>query len=166
MGQSTIRPAMPSDCECLSRLRCTYVADRYQGFLAPELLAMNQPSRYLPRLMQVAEQHKLCLDILEMGDRICGYILYGPDQEAEGWGLIVETVCDADAETHQLLIRYALHRLSLMGLPRVHVWTLHDNFRARFLYEHSGFRRDGAQQVTRIGQDEIYRVRYQYCPPA
>lgn len=154
---------MPGDCECLSRLRSTYVADRYQCFLTPELLSLNEPAAYLSHFQQALAQGKMQLEVLEVSSKVCGYVLYGPDEEAEGWGLIAETVCVTDADTHQLLIRYALHRLSAMGLTRVHVWALHDNFRVRFLYECCGFRRDGTQRVVRIGQDEIYCTRYQRC---
>ena len=33
---------------------------------------------------------------------------------------------------------------------RVHVWTMRDNFRARFLFDRYGFRRDGAQRTADV----------------
>ena len=33
---------------------------------------------------------------------------------------------------------------------RVHVWTMRDNLRVRFLFDRFGFRRDGAQRTVTV----------------
>ena len=166
MGKAIIRTAKASDCEALAQLRCTYVTNQYQGYLLPELGEQNHPEAYLPRFLEAVNQPTRVLEVLEMSGKLCGYVLYGPDTDAEGWGLLVEAICLTDSEHLQLLIQYALKSLAAMGYPQVHVWAMHDNFRLRYLYEQCGFRRDGTQRTQSCSDGQLFFMRYQYTRQA
>lgn len=156
----TLRPALLSDCACLAALQCSTMAAEYRGYHQWQQIMNNALEAVCSRFQQAIENPHLLLKVQEAGGMISGYVLYGADESAEGWGLLVEALSIADGE--RPLIQYALRALAAMGLPNVHTWVLRDNFRLRYLYECCGFRRDGTQCVRQVAEDELPMLRYQY----
>ncbi len=51
-------------------------------------------------------------------------------------------------------------RCAAAGLPRMFLWVLRENARARRFYEAAGFAADGAEEPFEVGGVEVPEVRY------
>lgn len=159
-----IRKAEPRDQKALAELKSQYIRAVYRGFFSKEVMARIDDEFYVPEFGEYIASEQLTTIVMEHEGRLEGYVVYGPDAEEPGWGLIYDarTVHPGDAERKRILIERTVNALSDMGYPDIHIWLVHDNFRVRFLFESFGFRRDGTEkQSNRSGQD-LYVVRYQY----
>ena len=159
-----IREAEHRDRAALAELKSRYVRSMYRGFFSREVLDRIDDEFYAPEFSEYISSDQFHTIVMEHEGRLEGYVIYGPDPEEEGWGLIVDahTVHPGDAERKRILIEDTLNRLEKMGFNDVRIWLVHDNFRVRFLFESFGFRRDGEERMAIRSGQELHTVRYQY----
>lgn len=165
MAGFVIRRAEKRDQSRLAELKGNYIRKMYRGFLDKAVLDRIDMEFCTPEISVWLEDKQYTTDVLELDGEIEGFVVYGPDPEDEGWGLIVDirTSQPVDAERKRILIEHALDTLKEKGFPTVHIWLVHDNFRVRFLFESLGFRNDGElKEAVRSGQRLLVdRYRYQ-----
>ncbi len=164
MGTITdIRTAGQFDCGRLADFRIRFVQNRFQGYI---------PSDSLIRLDRDAVKHELqqwqkqgwTLDYICENGEICGLMVYWIDREkAESWIELVEILTPAVAEHKIALVNHAVANMRQLGCARVYLWLLKDNFRARFLFEHYGFRRDSETRTVNRNGYSLLQVRYSYA---
>lgn len=159
-----IRPAEKKDNERLAELKGHYIRDEYRGFLPKAMLDRVDIEFLTPEINEWLDGDLYETDVMERDGVIEGFIVYGPDPEEEGWGLIVDirTSHPVDAERKRILIEHGMNELAKQGLKDVHIWLVHDNFRIRFLFESLGYRKDGEEkEAMRSGQFlQVDRYRY------
>ena len=164
MADYIIRSAEPRDQSALAELKGSYVRAVYKGFLAKELLERIDTEFYAPQFGEWLFSDQFHTDVMEHNGQLEGYVVYGPDSDESGWGLIADarSVHPGDAERKRLLVEHTIQTLASMGHPDIHIWLVHDNFRIRFLFESLGFRRDGKEKIAVQSGQELHFVRYQH----
>ncbi|MFJ5260419.1 GNAT family N-acetyltransferase [Streptomyces sp. NPDC088387] len=104
--------------------------------------------------------------VAESGGEVTGWACHGPYREGE--------LRTADAELYaiyvdparygrgvgQALLRESVRRCTEAGHPRMLLWVLKENTRARRFYERHGFRPDGAQEPYEVAGVRVPEVRY------
>ncbi|WP_432586286.1 GNAT family N-acetyltransferase [Streptomyces sp. HD1123-B1] len=102
----------------------------------------------------------------EDGGGVVGWCCFGPYRERD--------VPEGDAELYALYVRpglvgtgigrallgESLDRVAERGFPRLRLWVLRDNARARRFYERAGFAPDGGAEAYDVDGVSVPEVRY------
>ncbi|MFF4037316.1 GNAT family N-acetyltransferase [Streptomyces sp. NPDC001816] len=161
-----IRPMTLDDCDRVSEIRVRGWQHAYRGLM---------PQPYLDALSVArdAEQRRAWFGqgdgtvanlVAEQGGRIVGWAAHGPYRDGE--------VRTGDCELYALyldpahmgsgigraLLAASVERCS--GYPRMFLWVLKENTRARRFYEQAGFRADGAEEPFDVDGVAVPEVRY------
>ena len=153
MEKQIIRAARKGDALSLAGVKSRYVRALYRGYLPVDFLKQLHETYYLVQVMGWLED-SWQVDVLETDGQVTGCVVYGADAEEEGCGLIQEAAIlpERGGMDKDVLMNAVMAKLKGQ-YARVHVWTMRDNLRARFLFDRFGFRRDGAQRtITMEGQ--------------
>lgn len=166
--RTRIRPMTLSDCDRVAEIRIGGWQSAYKGLI---------PQSYLDALdvTQDAERRRAYLSqgdggvvdlVAERDGRVVGWACHGPYRDGEartgdaelyaiyvGPGLCGEGI-------GQSLLQESLRRCTTAGHPRVLLWVLKDNTRARRFYEQAGFRPDGAEEPFEVEGVAVPEVRY------
>lgn len=85
------------------------------------------------------------------------------DEKMEGWGEIVSFYVLPDHWKKGIgseLMTAVKKTLLVTGFPRMYLWVLKDNHRARSFYEKNGFTLNGAEMSITIQEKILQEVRY------
>ncbi|MEU6243838.1 GNAT family N-acetyltransferase [Streptomyces sp. NPDC047024] len=159
-----IRPMLLTDCHRVSEIRVhgwqrayrDIVSDAYLDKLSVEEDAELRRARF-----GRGEGVNL---VAERDGEVLGWAAYGPGREGE--------VPDGNGELYALYVdpehlgggigRALLTEVAdrCAAYPRVYLWVLTGNTRARRFYERAGFRPDGTEQSFEAGGAQVFEVRY------
>ncbi|MFE8955618.1 GNAT family N-acetyltransferase [Streptomyces althioticus] len=164
-----IRPMTADDSDEVAAVRVRGWRHAYRGMI---------PQAYLDAMDVAAEAGKQ-RERLEAGDgsvvnlvaeaadgTLAGWAAYGPyrdggvrtgDGELYALYLPPERIGQA---VGRALLTEVTDRCAAAGLPRVFLWVLERNARARRFYEAAGFTADGAQEPFEVAGVEVPEVRY------
>ncbi|WP_329343986.1 GNAT family N-acetyltransferase [Streptomyces sp. NBC_00663] len=157
-----------ADCERVAEIRVRGWQTAYRGLMPqPYLDALSvaeDAERRRARLRQsdpsvvnlVAEQH----------GELLGWAAHGPYRDgevrtadAELYAIYVDTGRFGGGLGHALL-QESVRRCTAAGHPRIRLWVLRGNARARAFYERAGFRPDGAEEPFEVDGVPVPEVRY------
>jgi L-amino acid N-acyltransferase YncA len=176
-GMLTLRTAAPRDAEEIVRINVTCWQQAYAGLVPDDVLASmdveTRAPRYRQRLNEPGPYETL---VATDGERIVGYVLFGPYRDGEALdetvGEVVAIYVDPPVwgtGAGRVLMTAALARLAERGWHEVRLWVLEANHSARGFYARLGFRPDGtsaAYPVRRTDRSvvELAEVRYTTDP--
>ncbi|MFF7467857.1 GNAT family N-acetyltransferase [Streptomyces sp. NPDC008092] len=161
-----VRPMALADCDRVSEIRVRGWQYAYRGLMPQPFLdglsverdAERRRARFLDGGDGVTEL------VAERGGTLVGWAAHGPYRDGE--------VRTGDAELYAIYVDAAhlgtgAGRALLTtvlkqcaGHPRVYLWVLKENARARRFYEIAGFAADGAEEPYEVGGVPVPEVRY------
>jgi GNAT superfamily N-acetyltransferase len=169
----TVRPGVPDDAYDIVRINAAGWRRAYIGIVPEDVLAAidvdRRAQRYRQRMAEDATNETL---VAADGQRIVGYVHYGPYRDGESLdpsvGEVAAIYVDPDAwgtGAGRLLMEAALDRLAGRGYPEVRLWVLEANDGARGFYAHLGFQPDGARSTFPVRRPDgsvvdLLEVRY------
>ncbi|MGW1590588.1 N-acetyltransferase family protein [Streptomyces sp. NPDC002386] len=162
----SIRPMVLGDCDRVSEIRIRGWRHAYRGLM---------PQPYLDALdvARDAEQRRTWFQqgngavvnlVAERGGEVVGWAACGPYRDGEvrtGDAELYAVYVDRDhlgTGVGRSLLAEAVERCA--GHPRMFLWVLRENTRARRFYERAGFRWDGAEEPFEAGGELVPEVRY------
>lgn len=167
-GTLHIRPMALADCRAVAEIRVGGWQTAYAGLVPrPYLDAMDVAEDADRRRESLLKPGNPVVSLVAEGARqVIGWAAYGPYREGE--------VRTEDTELYALyvrpgqigsgvgsaLMRETIDRCATAGHPRMLLWVLKENTRARRLYEHHGFTADGAEEPFEVDGAMIPEVRY------
>lgn len=159
MGKQLTRAARPGDALSLAGVKSRYMRALYRGYLPADFLKQLHETYFLTQVQGWLEEERQ-IEVLEMDGAVTGYVMYGDDPEEEGCGLIFEAAIlpEKGGMDKDVLMNAVMGKLKGQ-YARVHVWTMRDNLRARFLFDRFGFRRDGAQRTITVDGQTMDAIR-------
>lgn len=163
----TVRPMAPADCDRVSEIRIRGWQHAYRGMMPQSYLdglsvardAEWRRSHFSPRPTDGVVNL-----IAERDGEIVGWAAHGPyrdgevrTEDAELYAIYVDTAHLGSGVGRALLERSV--RQCLVQ-PRMFLWVLKENTRARRFYERAGFRADGAEEPFEVEGIDVPEVRY------
>ncbi|MFD5844759.1 GNAT family N-acetyltransferase [Streptomyces chartreusis] len=163
-----IRPMTPADCDRVAEIRIGGWRSAYRGLI---------PQSYLDALdvAQDAERRRgyfskgdgSVVDLVAVRDgEVVGWACHGPyrdgevrTEDVELYAIYVDPGRYGAGIGHALL-QESVRRCTAAGHPRMLLWVLKDNARARRFYERAGFHADGAEEPFEVEGVEVPEVRY------
>ncbi len=157
-----------ADCHRVAEIRVGGRQSAYRGLI---------PQPYLDSLdvAQDAERRRAYLSrsdgrvvdlVAERAGEIVGWVCHGPYRDgdrpttdAELYALYVDPGRHGTG-IGRALLQESVRRCTAAGYPRMLLWVLQANARARRFYERAGFRADGAQEPFEVDGVEVPEVRY------
>ena len=163
MAKQMTRAAQPGDALSLAGVKSRYMRALYRGYLPAELLKQLHETYYLEQAQGWLKEGRQ-IEVLETDGAVTGFVMYGADPEEKDCGLILEAVIlPACGGMDKAMLMNAVMGKLKAHYARVHVWTMRDNFRARFLFDNFGFRRDGAQRSMIVEGQTMDAIRLTYA---
>jgi GNAT superfamily N-acetyltransferase len=176
-GMVTLRPGGPDDAYDIVRINAAAWRRAYVGMVPDDVLAAIDVDRRAQRHRQrMAEERTHETLVAVDGERIVGYVYFGPYRDGEALDLSIGEVgaIYVDPDTWgtgagRLLMEGALERLAGSGYPEVRLWVLEANDAARGFYAHLGFQPDGARSTFPVRRPDgsvvdLIEVRYARRP--
>ncbi|WCE00561.1 GNAT family N-acetyltransferase [Streptomyces sp. HUAS 31] len=163
-----IRPMTSADCDRVAEIRIGGWRSAYRGLI---------PQSYLDTLdvAQDAERRRgyfsqgdtSVVDLVaERDGEVVGWACHGPYRDGEARTEDVELYAiyvdpgRYGAGIGRALLQDSVRRCTAAGHPRMLLWVLKDNARARRFYERAGFHADGAEEPFEVEGVEVPEVRY------
>jgi len=156
------------DCDRVAEIRVRGWQRAYRGIVPQSYLdAMSVPENAERQRTRFLQNNPGVLNLVAVRDgEVVGWLCHGPYREGE--------VPVEDAELYAIyvhpdrlgagvgraLIPESIRRCRAAGHPRMYLWVLEENARARRFYERSGFRPDGTQEPFEVDGVEVPEVRY------
>jgi ribosomal protein S18 acetylase RimI-like enzyme len=180
-----IRVATPDDVEGIVAVRQASWLAAYRGIVAPEIieraLAQADAARLRARFADQPWRHTLVAEPQPAPDPaappvpvITGYASYGIERGVDGHPRQIRADDNPASKppvaelyalyvapghwstgTGRALMDRVLAEVRAEGYPRIILWVLQDNHRARRFYERAGFRRRGRAQASFLGAPEV-----------
>ena len=160
-----IRPMALADCDRVSEIRVRGWQHAYRGLVPqPYLDTLSVTADAERRRARFGQDGTVVNLIAELDGEIAGWAAHGPYRDGE--------VRTADAELYALYVDPArlgsgIGRVLLAESagqcarsPRMFLWVLKENTRARRFYERAGFRPDGAEDSFDVDGVPVSEVRY------
>ncbi|MGW2518351.1 N-acetyltransferase family protein [Streptomyces sp. NPDC001617] len=163
-----VRDMTLADCERVAEIRVAGWQTAYQGIIPqPHLDAMSVPEDTERRRMRFLEGNPGVENLVaEQDGEIVGWICHGPyrdgelrTEDAELYAIYIDPA-HFGAGVGRTLIEESIRRCSSAGHPRMYLWVLKKNARARRFYEASGFRPDGTEESFEVDGVEVPEMRY------
>ncbi|MFI8089661.1 GNAT family N-acetyltransferase [Streptomyces sp. NPDC086080] len=169
MSGLLLRSMTAGDCEGVAGIRIRGWQHAYRGLVPQSYLdgldIGADAERHRARLL-ADERSGVDLVAESEGGDLAGWAAFGPYRDGE--------VRTGDAELYALyvpperigrgvgrtLLTEAIHRCATSGHPRMYLWVLRDNVRARRFYERAGFGADGTEEPFEVGGVTVPEVRY------
>ncbi|MGW2695592.1 N-acetyltransferase family protein [Streptomyces sp. NPDC001296] len=172
-GRLRIRDMTFADCRRVSEIRVGGWRTAYRGLVPQSYLdTLDVDADAEQRRARLAQGDGRAVDLVaERGGETVGWAAHGPYREGE--------VRTGDAELYALyvapgllgsgigraLLTEAARRCTAAGHPRMHLWVLKGNVRARHFYERAGFRADDAEESFEVHGVAVPEVRYTAALP-
>ncbi|MCS0600004.1 GNAT family N-acetyltransferase [Streptomyces sp. LP11] len=161
-----IRPMTLADCDRVAELRVRGWQHAYRGLMpGPYLDALSVPADAARRRDRFLTGDGSVTNLVaEHAGEVVGWAAHGPYREGERH--------TADAELYAIYVAPArlgtgIGRTLLAATldhcsdhPRLLLWVLRENTRARRFYERAGFRADGTEETFEAGGAQVPEVRY------
>ncbi|WP_327592890.1 GNAT family N-acetyltransferase [Streptomyces chartreusis] len=163
-----IRPMTPADCDRVAEIRIGGWRSAYRGLIPQSYLDALDVARDAERRRGYFSQGDASvLDLVaERDGEIVGWACHGPYRDGEArtedvelYAIYVDPGRYGTGIGHALL-QESVRRCTAAGHPRMLLWVLKDNARARRFYERAGFRADGAEEPFEVEGVEVPEVRY------
>ncbi|UWM51975.1 GNAT family N-acetyltransferase [Streptomyces carpaticus] len=162
----SIRDMSAADTDGVAEVRVLGWRHAYRGLVPQPHLDAMDPAPFaagLRRALPGLPAHTSHL-VASAAGRVVGWACLGPyrPQDAD-WGEVRALYVHPDVlgtGVGRALLTAGTARLRAAGLPRVRLWVLCDNRRARRFYERAGFAPDGAVQCDEIDGADVPEVRY------
>ncbi|MFF8357849.1 GNAT family N-acetyltransferase [Streptomyces chartreusis] len=163
-----IRPMTPADCDRVAEIRIGGWRSAYRGLIPQSYLDALDVARDAERRRGYFSQGDASvLDLVaERDGEIVGWACHGPYRDGEArtedvelYAIYVDPGRYGTGIGHALL-QESVRRCTAAGHPRMLLWVLKDNARARRFYERAGFRADGAEEPFEVAGVEVPEVRY------
>ncbi|MFF2204045.1 GNAT family N-acetyltransferase [Streptomyces sp. NPDC058145] len=161
-----IRPMTLDDCDRVSEIRVRGWQHAYRGLVPqPYLDALSVARDAERRRAWFAQGNGAVVNLVaERGGEMAGWAAYGPYRDGEvrtGEAELYAIYLDPDhlgTGVGRALLAESVERCA--GYPRMFLWVLKENTRARRFYERAGFRWDGAEEPFEAGGELVPEVRY------
>ncbi len=168
-GRVRIRPMTADDSDEVAAMRVRGWQHAYRGMIPQAYLdAMDVAAEAGKQRERLAAGDGSVVNLVaeEADGTLAGWAAYGPYRDGE--------VRTGDGELYALylpperigqgvgraLLTEVTDRCAAAGLPRVFLWVLEQNTRARRFYEAAGFTADGAREPFEVAGTEVPEVRY------
>ncbi|MET8810835.1 GNAT family N-acetyltransferase [Streptomyces sp. NPDC004549] len=159
-----IRPMRLTDCDRVSQIRVRGWQHAYRDIVSDAYLdKLNVEEDAELRRARFGRGDGVQL-VAERDGEVLGWAAYGPGREGEvpdGNGELYALYVDPEhlggGIGHALLTEVTERCASY---PRLYLWVLTGNIRARRFYERAGFRPDGTEQSFEASGEEVFEVRY------
>ncbi|MFJ5772992.1 GNAT family N-acetyltransferase [Streptomyces sp. NPDC093094] len=158
----------PDDCDRVAAIRVGGWRTAYRGLMPQAYLdGLSVPEDAARHRARFASGDGSVLDLVaERDGEVLGWACHGPYREDE--------VRTADAELYAIyvdprrygdgiggaLLQESLRRCTAAGRPRMLLWVLKGNARARRFYERAGFRADGTEEPYEVSGVPVPELRY------
>ncbi|MET4656390.1 GNAT superfamily N-acetyltransferase [Streptomyces sp. PvP037] len=164
-----LRAMTAADCDRVAEIRVRGWRHAYRGLV---------PQPYLDGLDIAADAERHRARLLRGDGGVVNLVAETGDGELTGWAAFGPYrdggVRTRDAELYALylpperigrgvgraLLTEAVRRCADAGHPRMYLWVLKDNARARRFYERAGFGADGAEEPFEVDGVAVPEVRY------
>ncbi|MFF0731530.1 GNAT family N-acetyltransferase [Streptomyces chartreusis] len=163
-----IRPMTPADCDRVAEIRIGGWRSAYRGLIPQSYLdALDVTQDAERRRGYFAEGDGSVVDLVAVRDgEVVGWACHGPyrdgevrTEDVELYAIYVDPGRYGAGIGHALL-QESVRRCTAAGHPRMLLWVLKDNARARRFYERAGFHADGAEEPFDVEGVEVPEVRY------
>ncbi|WP_328767623.1 GNAT family N-acetyltransferase [Streptomyces sp. NBC_00286] len=163
-----IREMTLADCEQVAAIRIRGWQHAYKGLLPqPYLDDLDVTTETARRRSHFEQAGKGVVNLVaERHGEVAGWSCHGPYRDAE--------LPTQDAELYAIyvhpkhlshgvgraLLQESTTRCTTAGHPRLFLWVLKENARARHFYEQAGFTPDGTEEPWEVGGATVPEVRY------
>jgi ribosomal protein S18 acetylase RimI-like enzyme len=167
----SVREMTLADCGRVAEIRVGGWQSAYRGIIPQSYLdamsvAQDAERRRFHFQENLRSDGKVVNLVAVTDGEVIGWVCHGPCRDLE--------VPNGDAELYAIyvhpdrfgsgagraLIEESVRRCTAAGHPRLYLWVLEENARARRFYERSGFRPDGAREPFEVAGVEVPEVRY------
>ncbi|WP_399932587.1 GNAT family N-acetyltransferase [Streptomyces kanamyceticus] len=157
-----------ADCAAVAEIRVLGWRSAYAGLMPQAFLDGLSVEEGTEQLRErLARGRAGAVDLIaERADRTVGWACFGPardsdvpPEEAELYALYVHPEQYSTGVGRALLLECAA-RCTAAGRPRLRLWVIEGNTRARRFYERFGFVPDGAVDPQTVGDTPVPEVRY------
>ena len=161
-----IRPATLDDADALADAHVRIWRAAYGGIVPEPVLAALSVERRAARWRAVLAEGRRDVAVCELEGRLVGFVTVEPARDADcaaGTGEVDAIYLDASVWRRGLgrqLMDWARDAARRRGWPRLVLWVLRDNARARAFYEAEGFHLDGAERDHDFAGTKVAEVRY------
>lgn len=169
MSGPRVREMTLADCDRVSEIRIRGWQSAYRGLMPqPYLdgLSVTEDAERRRALFTRAPAGLVNLVAEDDAGDVVGWACHGPYREgelrtgdAELYALYVDTGRFGGG-VGQALLRESAGRCAAAGHPRMLLWVLEGNARARRFYERAGFHADGAVESSDVDGVPVPEVRY------
>ena len=160
-----------ADCDRVAEIRVGGWQTAYRGIIPQSYLdAMSvaeDAERRRARFEESLRSGGTVVNLIaETAGEIVGWACHGPYRDGEvrtGDAELYAIYVDPDrfgAGTGWALIAQSVRRCTAAGHPRMYLWVLEENARARRFYERAGFRADGTKEPFEVDGVAVPEVRY------
>lgn len=164
-----MREMTVTDCNRIAEIRVRGWQSAYRGLIPQDYLDGFDIGKEAERRRAVFLRAPDGVENLVAEDAsgtVVGWACHGPYREgerltadAELYALYVDPRC-LGAGFGRALIGESVRRCSVAGQPRMFLWVLAGNARARRFYERAGFYADGAEEPFEVAGAAVPEVRY------
>lgn len=162
-----IRKAVPEDALCMAEILTKSWMSAYKNIIPMEdLIQYTNVERRLAMFQQHLADPKENYYLALSDDVPCGLFMFGDsrDEDLADYGEIVAFYLLEEYWGNGLgkeMMANALHIMQSMKYTDACLWVFKENTRARKFYEKCGFIPDGAEKISKFGNNAI-EVRYRY----
>jgi len=163
-----VRAMALADCERVAEIRVGGWRTAYRGIIPQSYLdAMSVPEDTERRRTRFRQGDPGVVNLVaERDGRVVGWVCHGPyrdgelrTEDAELYAIYLDPA-HFGAGVGRTLLKESLRRCSSAGHPRMRLWVLRENARARRFYEAAGFRPDGTEEPFEVDGVQVPEVRY------
>ncbi|MFC8343717.1 GNAT family N-acetyltransferase [Streptomyces sp. NPDC057280] len=163
-----VRDMTLADCDRVAELRIRGWQTAYRGLMPqPYLDALSVTEDAERRRERFRQSGGSVVNLVaEQGGELVGWAAHGPyrdgeerTSDAELYAIYVDAARFGGGIGHALL-QESVRRCTAAGHPRLLLWVLKGNARARGFYERAGFHPDGAEEPFEVDGVSVPEVRY------
>jgi len=157
-----------ADCDRVAEIRIRGWQTAYRGLMPqPYLDALSVAEDAERRRRRFRQSDGSVVNLVaEQDGELVGWAAHGPYREgeqrtsdAELYAIYVDTARFGGGIGHALL-QESVRECRAAGRPRLYLWVLKGNTRARVFYERAGFHPDGAEEPFEVDGVPVPEVRY------
>ncbi|MFG3249637.1 GNAT family N-acetyltransferase [Streptomyces sp. NPDC048187] len=164
-----VRERELADCDRVAGIRVRGWQSAYRGLVPQAFLDAMDPAADAERRRALFDRApRGVVNLVAEGDggEVVGWACHGPYRDgerrtadAELYAIYVDTGRFGEG-VGQALLRESVRRCESAGYPRMLLWVLRGNARARRFYERAGFRADGTEEPFVVQGVGVPEVRY------
>ncbi|MFF4269394.1 GNAT family N-acetyltransferase [Streptomyces sp. NPDC001536] len=168
MSGPRVREMTLADCDRVAEIRIRGWQNAYRGLMPqPYLDALSVSEDAERRRKRFRQSDGSVVNLVaEQDGELLGWAAHGPYRDGEvrtGGAELYAIYVDAQrfgSGTGHALLQESVRQCTAAGHPRMYLWVLKGNTRARAFYERAGFRADGAEEPFDVDGVAVPEVRY------